>query len=354
MAHVLITGGKGFIGAAIARALIARGDKVTIWDVGRAPTDPTLAAARYREVDISDRATVEAAADATFAEAGGVDAVIHNASLVHTKQNHAEMVWSVNLEGTRHMLEATRSRGVGSFVYISSGSVVYEGRNIESGDERLPYAGSSQAPYADSKIAAEKLVLAQNGVDGQATCALRPHVVFGPGDTRFLPALLAQADAGRLRVRVGLGNWLSDYTYIDNLVDGVCLALDALRDKGVESVAAGQAYFITNGEPIPFWDLVRMVLAELDYPPILFAVPGKLVYAIAAIKEQVDALRGELTAEDGLTRFAIRYMCTHHYFSIDKARRELGYAPKVSIQRGVELTCADLRSRGELPQRRAS
>ncbi|MDH3728846.1 MAG: NAD-dependent epimerase/dehydratase family protein, partial [Myxococcales bacterium] len=230
-----------------------------------------------------------------------------------------------------------------------SGSVVYEGKDIENGDESLPYSSVSQAPYADSKIAAEKYVLAGNGKGGVATIALRPHVVFGPGDRRFMPALLNQARSGRLRVQVGRGVWLSDYTYVSNLIDAVILAEEVLAKDGVRSVAAGQAYFITNGEPMPFWDFVRKVAARLGFPPINYRAPKSFVYAIAAVKEGIDTLKGgTLNAEDGLTRFAIRYMCTHHYFSIEKARRDLGYNPTVSVEEGIERTCQHLEATGAI------
>jgi sterol-4alpha-carboxylate 3-dehydrogenase (decarboxylating) len=227
---------------------------------------------------------------------------------------------------------------------VSSGSVVYEGRDIENGDESLPYARTSQAPYADSKIAAEKEVLTQNGEGGVATVALRPHVIFGPGDRRFLPAVIAHAKAGRLRFQVGRGRWLSDYTYVDNLVDALLRTEERLS---LASAIAGQAYFITNGEPMPFWDFVRTVLARLGLPPIRAAIPHHIVYAIAAIKEGIDTLRGgTLNAEDGLSRFAIRYMCTHHYFSIAKAQRDLDYHPKVSVAEGIERTCRVVEQNG--------
>ena len=333
----LVTGGCGFLGMAIARGLQARGDRVVIVDV--AP-ECSVEGAEYRRVDITDP-------DAVVAACKGVDTIIHNASIVHTKRNKEDVVWAVNLGGTENMLAGARAQNVKRFVYISSGSVVYEGKDIENGDESLPYASISQAPYADSKIEAEKLVLAANGQGGVATCALRPHVVFGPGDGRFLPALLANAKAGRLRAQIGRGVWLSDYTYVTNLVDAVLLADDALAKDGLGSVAAGSAYFITNGEPMPFWDFVRKVAARLGFPPIKYTVPKSLVYAIAAIKEGIDTLRGgTLNAEDGLTRFAIRYMCTHHYFSIEKARRELGYNPAVTVDEGIERTCQHLEAIG--------
>lgn len=329
----LVTGGCGFVGAAIARGLRARGDQVIVIDV--APECP-VDGVDYRRVDITDQLAVLEACR-------GVDTIIHNASVVHTKQNRKEFVWAVNLGGTENMLEAARRNRVSRFVYISSGSVVYEGKDIENGDESLPYSAVSQAPYADSKIEAEKRVLAANGNGGVATCALRPHVIFGPGDNRFMPALLDKAQSGQLRFQVGRGTWLSDYTYVTNLVDAVLLADQKLEVGGPKSVAAGQAYFITNGEPMPFWDFVRKVASRLGFPPIKYRVPKGLAYAVATVKEGIDTLKGgTLNAEDGLTRFAIRYMCTHHYFSIDKARRDLGYDPSVSVDEGIERTCQHL------------
>lgn len=337
-----VTGGCGFIGQAIVRALQARGDEVRVLDI--AETCP-VEGVDHRQTDITDRAAVEEALE-------GVELVVHNAAVVHTRQTDEAVCWKVNLGGTQNVLEGARAKGVPRFVQISSGSVVYEGRDIENGDESLPYASVSQAPYADSKIAAERWVLQQHGVKADpgdnsiATCALRPHVVFGPGDNRFLPALLAKGPQGKLRVQVGMRDWLSDYTYVTNLADAVVLADDALK-KGR---AGGEAYFITNGEPIPFWDFVRKVAARLGWPPIRFRIPRAIPYGIAAAKETIDAMRGIRGApEDGMSRFAIRYLCTHHYFSIDKARRELGYEPRVSIEEGIELTCRHLEETGALP-----
>jgi nucleoside-diphosphate-sugar epimerase len=322
----LVTGGSGFVGRALVAALVERGDRVTVVDV--APV--AIPGADCRVVDLRDE-------DATRAACAGHDVVFHNASLVHTRQRRADDVWNVNLGGTRHVLAGCREHGVGRLVYVSSASAVYEGRDIENGDEALPYSRISQAPYADSKIAAEKLVLAESGP--VRTCAVRPHVVFGPGDGRFLPAILSRARAGRLRFAVGLRRTLSDFTYIDNLVDALLLADTRLADD----TATGRAYFVTNGEPTGFWDFVSAVLRRLALPPLRGRVPYPIAYAAAAAHEAIDTLRGGAIApEDGLSRFAIRYMCTHHYFSIERARRELGYSPRVSIADGIERTARHL------------
>jgi nucleoside-diphosphate-sugar epimerase len=329
----LVTGGAGFVGRALVDALVLRGDEVTVVDFADAAPRPDV---RFVRLDLRD-------AEATRASCAGQDTVFHSASLVHTKRNREADVWAVNLGGARNVLAGCREHGVGRLIYVSSASAVYEGRDIENGDENMPYSRSSQAPYADSKIAAEKEILQANG-HTLATCALRPHVIFGPGDTRFLTSILSRARSGRLRYSVGRKRKLSDFTYIDNLVDALLLADEKLRPG---SPVAGRPYFITNGEPMGFWDFVERVLSVMDLPPIRGRVPYPIAYAVAALYEGIDTLRGgTLNAEDGMSRFAIRYMCTHHYFSIERARRELGYEPRVSIIEGIERTARHLRSMG--------
>jgi sterol-4alpha-carboxylate 3-dehydrogenase (decarboxylating) len=333
--HSLVTGGGGFVGRALVDALRRRGDRVTVLEQHGEPHRGDI---EFVRGDIREAQSL----GALFA---GVDTVFHNASLVHTKHNREADVWDVNLGGSRSILRACWQARVPRLVYVSSASAVYEGRDIENGDERLPYSRISQAPYSDSKIAAEREILAANGERGVATCALRPHVVFGPGDNRFVPAIVARARAGTLRFSVGLLNRkLSDFTYVDNLVDALLLADERLA---LDSPLAGQPYFVTNGEPMGFFDFVRRLLALLGLPPIRFAVPYPLVYAVATAAEAIDTLRGgTLNNENGFTRFAVRYMCTHHYFNIDKARRELGYRPAVSIAEGLRRTAEALRGGG--------
>lgn len=315
-----MTGGQGFVGRALVERFRALGHEVTSFDLATGG-------------DVRDAAAVRQAC-------AGADSVIHNASLVHTKHNRAADVWAVNLTGTQNVIEACAAHQVPRLVYISSASAVYDGADIENGDETLPYARSSQAPYADSKIAAEKAVLAFSGKGRTQACAIRPHVVFGPGDNRFIPAIVDRAKAGKLTRAVGRRDKLSDFTYISNLVDAVVAADERLAPGGA---ACGQAYFVTNGEPVAFFDFVERLLMQLGYPPLKGSVPYWLAYAVAAVAEGIDTLKGgTLNTENGLSRFAVRYMVTHHYFSIAKARRDLGWRPAVSLADGIRLTAAQV------------
>lgn len=325
MTRALVTGASGFVGRHLVERLRARGVDVLATDV--------VERGGCRRLDVTDASALAEAVD-------GVDTVFHAASIVQTKASGREKVFAVNVGGTEKLLRACRAKGVPRFVHVSSASVVYRGRDIEGGDESLPY-GRGQAPYADSKIEAEQRVLEANG-RGLATCAIRPHIVFGPGDTRFLPNVIARAEAGKLRIGVGRGVWLSDFTYVDNLIDALVAADASLAG---DRRAAGQAYFVSNGEPLRFWSFVDKLLVALGHRKIRGYVPYPVAYAAAALAEAWHVVRGGgVVPEDGVSRFAVRYMCTHHYFDIGKARRELGWEPAVSIDDGIARTVAALRA----------
>ncbi|MBK9753290.1 MAG: NAD-dependent epimerase/dehydratase family protein [Nannocystis sp.] len=332
----LVTGGCGFLGRAVVDALAARGDVVTVLDHR---IDPWRSDVQFVRGDICDPRVVEDAI-------AGQDVVFHSASLVHTKHNRLETVRAVNIDGTRNVLRACQQAAVARLVYVSSASVVYDGHDIENGDESLPYATSFPAPYAETKRIAEEEVLTANGEKGLLSCAIRPHVVFGPGDTRLLPAILGRAREGKLKFRVGLGEKkLSDFTYVTNVVDAM-LAADEHLVPG--SPVAGQAYFITNGEPMSFWDFVAQVLPPLGFQPPRLAIPRAVAYAAAAVREAFDTYvrGGTLNAEEGLSRFAIRYICSHHYFSHARATRELGYNPRVRMAEGITRAVTYCREHG--------
>ncbi len=328
---VLVTGGCGFIGRNLVNGFCDAGFDVTVLDFGGKPFRDDV---NFINGDIRDK---EAVIEATK----GMDSLIHNASIVVTKSVNPDMVWDVNLGGTHNLMAACKANNIPKMVYISSASAVYEGEDIENGDETLPYSSISQADYADSKIQAEKDVLAFSG-KGTTVCAIRPHVVFGPEDQRFIPNIMDRLKQGRLGRAVGDRDKLSDFTYISNLVDAV-VAAESKLDAG--SALDGEAYFITNGEPMAFFDFVEDFIVELGYPKITKKVPYWLAYSVAAVVETIDKIKGDMK-ESGMTRFAIKYMVTHHYYSIAKAKRDFGYEPKVSLMEGIKLTANDLRQKG--------
>ena len=330
--HAVVTGSSGFVGKHVVSRLAESGVTVTALDIASSGTSE--ANVTEKTVDLRDRESVKKALI-------GADVVYHAASRVQTRKTGSDAVFDINVGGTQNLLDSCNELEIRKFVYVSSASVVYGGSDIEKGDEYLPYPTSFHAPYAESKMKAEAMVLRENDRRGVYTCAVRPHIVFGPGDKRFFPAVLGRAKAGKLKAYVGDPKKLSDFTYIDNLVDGLVLAADAL---GAGGKANGQAYFVTNGEPTPFWEFVGKLLDGVGYARPTFRVPFPIAFTTAAIREAVDALRGIPTSEESLTRFTIRYLTTHHYFSHEKATRDLGYRPRVDLREGIARTIAHLRA----------
>lgn len=331
--RLLVTGGCGFIGRNLVNGFCDAGFDVTVLDFGgKAFRDDVT----FVDMDIREKQQV-------IDLCAGMDSIIHNASIVHTKASLQDIVWSVNHQGTLNIIEACKEHKIPKLVYISSASAVYEGEDIANGDETLPYSSISQAAYADSKIQAEKDVLAFSGTAETACCAIRPHVVFGPEDNRFVPAIVEKAKAGQLKRAVGNRDKLSDFTYVSNLIDAVVAAEDRL---GLGTPVAGQCYFITNGEPMAFFDFVEKFIMQMGGPAITGKVPFWLAYGVAAVVEGWDTLKGGSFKEGGMTRFAIKYMVTHHYYSIEKAKKDLNWEPKVSLAEGIKLTVDDLASKG--------
>ena len=346
----LVTGASGFVGRRVVAALLDGGARVVAFDRDPIPAPPDQEPGQKSGQNLRTIRGDLRDTDSLAAAAAGCDAIVHLASVVRVLRAGRAELRAINIGGIDNALAAGRRCGVRRFVYVSSASVVYEGRDIENGDESLPYTAVSQAPYADSKIAAERDVIAANGKAGMLTCSLRPHVIFGPGDGRFLPAILRRAKAGALRLGVGTENKLSDFTYIDNLIDALVLADKKLATEDGASLG-GKVWFITNGEPLPFWDFVDQVLVESGLPRIRARIPYRIAYAAATVAEKVNSLLGTGDGpENGFTRFAIRYLCTHHYFSIERARRDLGYSPAVSITEGIRRTVESLRQSGDLPR----
>lgn len=328
---VLVTGGGGFLGGAIVRRLVARGDAVRTLQRGEYPALAALGVECVRG-DLSDAALVQAAVR-------GCDAVIHTAAKAGV-WGPFEDYYRANVVGTRNVLAACRAVGVKRLVYTSSPSVVFDGRDEAGIDETAPYPARYLAHYPRTKAEAERAVLAANGPE-LATVALRPHLIWGPGDPHLLPRLVALAKSGKLRL-VARDDNLVDSTYVDNAALAHVLALDALSRADVphRPACAGRAYFISNGEPLAMAELVNKLLAAKGVPPVTRTISPGLAYAAGAMLEMLYKLLRRRD-EPPITRFVARQLSTSHWFDLTAARRDLGYEAEVSLAKGLARLAAE-------------
>ena len=316
----LVTGGGGFLGGAIVQLLRERGDTVRSFSRGYYPELARLGVEQARG-DLADREAVIRAAE-------GCDIVFHVAAKAGIWGGY-EDYYRANVTGTENVLAACRAHAISRLVYTGSPSVVFAGRDIEGGDESLPYPAHYDAPYPQTKALAERLVLAANGPT-LATVSLRPHLIWGPGDNHLVPRIVAQGKAGKLR-RIGNRPCLVDTVYVDNAARAHLLAADRLAPG---EPPAGRPYFITNGEPIPLWDMVDRILAAAGLPPVTRQVSPRLAYAAGVVCEKLWTMF-RLAGEPPMTRFVASELTTAHWFDISTARRDFGYVPEVSLAEGL-------------------
>lgn len=329
--HALVTGGGGFLGRYIVQALLARGDRVRVFGRGTYPVLVTQGVEVARG-DIRDSNAVARACT-------GIECVFHAAALPGIAMQR-EAYRSVNQLGTELLLAHCRRSGVARLVYTSSPSVVFAGRDQCGVDETAPYdfgwMRAHRAYYSETKARAEQAVLAANG-DVLRTCSLRPHLIWGPGDTHLIPRLIARARSGRLR-GVGNGTNLVDTTYVENAAAAHLLAADALcgeaGDRPDAASPAGKAYFISQGQPVNCWQWIDEVLALIELPPVSRTLTLHNAARLGAACESVWRLTGKST-EPPMTRFLAAQLATSHWFDITAARRDLGYVPNVSTAEGM-------------------
>lgn len=318
--RVLVTGGGGFLGSAICRLLKTRGDAVVSLSRSRYPALEALGVEQVQG-DVS-------ALDIVLEASRGCDAVIHTAALAG--------IWGAfddfsrtNIGGTMAVLGACELNGIGKLVYTSTPSVVHAGHDIEGGDESLPYPSSFAAHYPATKAVAEQRVLAANG-SRLATVALRPHLIWGPGDNHLLPRILARARSGQLRF-IGAPKKI-DTIYIDNAAQA---HLDALDRVAPGAACAGRAYFISQDQPIALDDMVNRLLRCCGQPPVTQRVSPAVAKLAGKAFETWYRLRGIDDRDPPMTAFLAEQLSTAHWFNIAAAKRDLGYTPKVSITEGM-------------------
>jgi 2-alkyl-3-oxoalkanoate reductase len=318
--RALVTGGGGFLGSAIVRQLRERGDEVVSFSRGSYPELAALGV-EQRRGDLSDLNTLVDAASRC-------DVVFHVAAKAGIWGSFEEY-YQANLVGTENVIAACRIHSISRLVYTGSPSVVFDGSDVEGENESLPYPPRFEAYYPHTKALAEKLVLAANS-PLLATVSLRPHLIWGPGDNHLVPRIVAKARAGKLR-RIGRRPCLVDTVYVDNAAEAHLNAADRLAPG---APPAGKAYFISNGEPLPLWEMVNRILAAAGLPPENRSVSPSLAYAAGTVCEAIwMALR--LSGEPPMTRFVAKELATAHWFDITAAKRDLGYQPRVSIEEGL-------------------
>ncbi len=331
--RALITGGGGFLGSAIARVLHQRGAEVTVFGRNRYPHLERLSV-NVVQGDLREARQVRAAIE-------GMDVVFH-AGAVTGIWGPRRVFWDVNVGGTRNVLAACRHAGVRKLIYTSSPSVVFGTDDLCGVDESVPYPDRYLAVYPETKAVAEREVLAAND-EKLSTVALRPHLIWGPGDPHLIPRVLERARRGRL-VQVGDGRNLVDIVYIDNAAEAHVQAAEAL---GPEAACAGRAYFISQGEPVCLWPWLNRIIEAVGLEPGRRVLRYTTAFHMGAIFEALyRTLR--LGGEPRMTRFLAAQLAKSHYFDITAARRDLGYVPRVSTAEGVQKLIASLRRNGTI------
>ena len=322
---VLVTGGSGFLGREICRQLTARGDVVS--SLGRRPSAALEHLGVHQHLgDLADEAAVSRAV-------AGCDAVVHNAALAGVS-GPPRPYWATNVVGTRHVIGQCRAHRVRTLLHTSTASVAFRPGGLEGVDESLPVAPCHLPAYPATKARAEALVLAAHGPE-LATVSLRPHIIWGPGDPHFAPALVRVVRAGLLPMPGDGGN-LVDTTHVRTAAHAHLLALDSLWRS--PRTAGGRAYFIAQDDPRPLRELTRHFLRAAGVEARWCAVPPRLATAGATAAEALlRAARS--TRTHALSRFLVAELLHPHHFDLTAARRDLGFAPPIGFDAGIaELT----------------
>ncbi len=329
--RILVTGGGGFLGKAITKQLLDAGYAVRVLGRHRYPEVEEMGAEGV-VCDLTVGRRLEAALV-------GVDAVIHTAAKAGMWGHHDDY-YEANVVATERLIEAMRKAAVPRLVYTSSPSVTFHGHDEENlSEDDATYPETFPFHYPETKALAEAIVLAANS-DALATTALRPHLVYGPGDPHLLPRLVDRQRSGRLRV-LGDGKNRVALTYIDN---AAVAHLQALEHLAPGSANAGKAYFVTDEEPVFVWTWLSEVFRESGLGPVEGQVPRWIALPLASIAEGVWwslSLKGE----PPITRFTVQQISSSHWYDLTNAKRDFKYTPLVSGEDGKQATIAWLREK---------
>lgn len=344
--HAFVTGAGGFLGKAICLRLLAAGIKVTGFARGHYPELEALGVVMLQG-DLVNKDLLQQAMQ-------GCDIVFHVASKAGVWGDR-DSYFCPNVKGAANVIAACKALKIDKLVYTSTPSVTFSGQDESGIDESTPYATRFLNHYAHSKAIAEKMMLDANQVGDmplenpsvtqvssqvttQATApyalktvALRPHLIWGPGDPHLVPRVLSRGRLGKLKL-VGREDKLVDTIYIDNAAYAHVLA--ALELCQAKPKCQGKAYFLSNDEPITMAEMINLILACDALPPVTKRVPQSVAYVAGAVLESVHYLLKK-QEEPMMTRFVARQLSCSHYFDISAAKRDLGYRALVSINQGM-------------------
>ena len=315
---VLVTGGGGFLGKAIVRRLVDRGDQVRSLARNFYPELEKMGVDQIQG-DISDSETVARACDNRT--------IVYHVAAKPPPWGRYEDYHQTNVVGTQNVIDSCLDQNQSNLIFTSTPSVVHNGKDIEGADESMPYPKKFSDHYAKTKAIAEQLVVkaARNKLK---TIILRPHKIWGPGDNQILTRLVARAH--KLK-QIGHGNNLIDVTYIDDAADAHILAADKLK---AHPGLSGNIYFISQGEPVLAWYMVNEFLKAAGCSPVKKSVPFRIAWVTGALLEVIYKVL-HLSKEPYITRFLVETVSQSNWFTINAAKRDLGYTPQISIDEGL-------------------
>jgi nucleoside-diphosphate-sugar epimerase len=326
--RVLVTGGGGFLGSAIVRRLVFRGDRVT-----------SLARKFYGGLESLDVRQIQADIsdiNAVIRACQGMDMVFHTAAKPGVWGKYQDY-YRPNVLGTENIVAACAHHRIPVLIHTSSPSVIFDGSDMEGVDESRPYPKKHPTHYTRTKAMAEKIVLSATREGKIKALVLRPHLIWGPGDPHLVPRVLERADK---LVKVGNRDNLVDTIFIEDAATAHILAGDKLAEN---PDLAGRIYFISQDAPIPMWDMINGILRAGGKPPITRTMPAGVVRVVGALLEGTYKLMG-IKTEPPMTRFVAQELATAHWFNISAAKTDLGYRPQFTIDEGLEQLARWLQS----------
>ncbi|MED6221663.1 hypothetical protein PIB30_056912 [Stylosanthes scabra] len=336
----VVLGGRGFLGRSLVLKLLNLGN----WIVRVADSAESIQL-RSSESLLSDALSSARASyfHLKLWDKHNVAKVLEGASVIFymdvagLNPNDFYSCYTLIVQGAKNVISACRDCKVKRLIYNSSADVVFDGfHDIRNGDESLPYPWKIENIISDFKAQAEALILSANDIDGLLTCALRPSNVFGPGDRDFVPFFLELARIGFSKFIIGTGDNMSDFTFYENVTQAHICAAEALNFQTVS--VAGKAFFITNLEPMKFWEFLSLLLEGLGYQRPHTKLPVNLVQLILSVLEWMHDKLGPGGFSYPLLVHFFQLATHNRTFSCAAARKELAYLPIVSLEEGITLT----------------